>query len=545
MTVTAAGAREVEWVPPGPGTWRRELQHFPTVPTAHLREMFPALVEGFASSSERFGWLFETIALETVNDVLYTGIVPLSPGDFPTRFERAEQVFATKAWRADVDRWDLETKPATIRKHRTISDIDPFKLADDDLAAHIGRCHRHHFEMWRQHHVFNGAHWIPVGDFVTSAVEWTGMSPSKVAVLLRGASPISRGHCPEAEAVARAIESSPAALAIVHRSEGDPADVVDALVDAGGPVGDAMRDWLSIVGHRLIEGFDICFPTALERPALLLAAVRAALADEPHADDDEALCEVRDAVPDEHRNDFDDRYAEARNALHVRDERGIFSDAIAAGLVRRAWRAAGDRLALHGVLSDPALAVDATGDELREALLEPGNAALEDTLASRAAIRAEGADDPPAVIGSDDGVAPSFDGLPPSVARMMKAVVGLPDGFGRAEPEPDQHTVLAGIGASPGTHRGIARIVRTPDDLDRLDDGSVMVTITTGEAFNVAISLVSALVTEVGGVLSHAGITAREFRIPAVVSVTDATRRIPEGAVVEVDGDTGMVRLIS
>ena len=70
----------------------------------------------------------------------------------------------------------------------------------------------------------------------------------------------------------------------------------------------------------------------------------------------------------------------------------------------------------------------------------------------------------------------------------------------------------------------------------------MLVTITTGEAFNVAIAMVGALVTDQGHLMSHAAITAREFGIPAVVGTGSATTQIPDGAVVEVDGTAGTVR---
>lgn len=66
----------------------------------------------------------------------------------------------------------------------------------------------------------------------------------------------------------------------------------------------------------------------------------------------------------------------------------------------------------------------------------------------------------------------------------------------------------------------------------------------TSEAFNVALSLIGAIVTDRGGVLSHAAIVARECGIPAVVGSRDATALIPDGARVRVDGTKGEVRIL-
>jgi pyruvate,water dikinase len=84
-------------------------------------------------------------------------------------------------------------------------------------------------------------------------------------------------------------------------------------------------------------------------------------------------------------------------------------------------------------------------------------------------------------------------------------------------------------------------VVHSVDDLERVEEGDVIVAITTAESFNLALSLASAVVTDQGGLLSHAAILAREYGIPAVVGTEHGTRRIPEGAIVRVDGTTGAV----
>jgi pyruvate,water dikinase len=104
---------------------------------------------------------------------------------------------------------------------------------------------------------------------------------------------------------------------------------------------------------------------------------------------------------------------------------------------------------------------------------------------------------------------------------------------------------LAGIAASPGVYRGQARVVTTPADFGRLVQGDVLVAIMTTPAYNVLLPLLGAVVTDTGGVLSHAAIVAREYHIPAVVATGAATTTIPDGSVVTVDGDRGTVTIES
>lgn len=103
---------------------------------------------------------------------------------------------------------------------------------------------------------------------------------------------------------------------------------------------------------------------------------------------------------------------------------------------------------------------------------------------------------------------------------------------------------LRGTPASPGTAEGRARIVRSTDDFSRISRGDVLIAATTTPAWTPVFPSLGAVVTETGGVLCHGAIVAREYEIPAVVGVEGATQRIPDGAAVRVDGDTGEVFLI-
>jgi rifampicin phosphotransferase len=103
---------------------------------------------------------------------------------------------------------------------------------------------------------------------------------------------------------------------------------------------------------------------------------------------------------------------------------------------------------------------------------------------------------------------------------------------------------LRGVPGSSGTYRGIARIVLDPGDPTALDPGDVLVAPHTDPAWTPLFVTAGAVVVDVGATLSHAIIVSRELGLPCVVSATDATRMIPDGALVEVDGDTGLVTVL-
>jgi phosphohistidine swiveling domain-containing protein len=104
--------------------------------------------------------------------------------------------------------------------------------------------------------------------------------------------------------------------------------------------------------------------------------------------------------------------------------------------------------------------------------------------------------------------------------------------------------VLHGTGASAGQVTATARVLSGPAEFGRLRPGEVLVASITTPAWTSLFTLAAAVVTDVGGPLSHSSIVAREYGIPAVLGTGVATRRIPDGARVRVDGDAGTVTLL-
>ena len=102
---------------------------------------------------------------------------------------------------------------------------------------------------------------------------------------------------------------------------------------------------------------------------------------------------------------------------------------------------------------------------------------------------------------------------------------------------------LRGVGVCGGRVRGRVRIVR-PETIDDLQPGEILVAEVTDVGYTAAFCYAAAIVTELGGPMSHAAVVAREFGFPCVVDVQGATRRLPQGALVEVDGSTGEIHVL-
>jgi phosphoenolpyruvate synthase/pyruvate phosphate dikinase len=99
---------------------------------------------------------------------------------------------------------------------------------------------------------------------------------------------------------------------------------------------------------------------------------------------------------------------------------------------------------------------------------------------------------------------------------------------------------LRGSPASPGTVTGKARVILSPRGA-HLEPGEILVAPSTDPGWTPLFLTAGGLVMEMGGMMSHGAVVAREYGIPAVVGVADATERIATGDVITVDGSTGVV----
>ncbi len=542
MDSATAGPLQLE--APGPGSWDIDAVHFPRPVTRYWTEMHPEpFMRGFRELTRFYGMLIDTIQYAYIEGFVYKTILPAPPSEIPERFQRAEEVFAGKLWREQLREWDEVFKPNSILKHRELQAVDPDALSDGELVEYLERCRDHHSEMVFQHMRFTAAPSVPTGDFLAHVGDWTDVPAHELLGLLRGAAPVSAGASEELSRLKTAIAADPEAQALLA-SSGDPGAVLDALRTRPGAVGEAATAYLELVGTRLLDGFDISGRYALELPDALLRALRISMEDDGPGDGDVELkiASVRAQVPDEHKAQFDELLGEARITYKIRDERGVFSDIWASGIMRRAVLGAGRRLEAAGRLHEAEHLVDAGFAEMR-ALIEGGDGAPSaDELAERHATRtSRSAKDVPAHLGDPPQPPPDMSGLPPAAGRVMRAMgIVIGEMFGSAQEEHEERLVR-GLAASPGVYEGTARRVAGPVEFDRIERGDVLVTESTTEAFNILLPLLGGIITDSGGLLSHAAIVAREYGIPGVVGTREATDLIPDGTRVRVDGDKGEV----
>ena len=129
------------------------------------------------------------------------------------------------------------------------------------------------------------------------------------------------------------------------------------------------------------------------------------------------------------------------------------------------------------------------------------------------------------------------DGIIPPLSEWVKT------GAGETVTAQEGET-LPGTAGSPGVIQGTARIITDPTNPPDLLPGDIMVAPLTDPAWTPLFLAVDGVVVNVGGQVSHAVIVSRELGIPCVVSVEDATERIKDGTVIEVDGTKGEVTIL-
>ena len=136
---------------------------------------------------------------------------------------------------------------------------------------------------------------------------------------------------------------------------------------------------------------------------------------------------------------------------------------------------------------------------------------------------------------------------PPKVPDKSRLKVG-PIDLSMFDPTPrdapNEGSILKGHAVSTGHITAPASVIRSTNDFDKMNPGTILVAATTTPAWTPLFSQATGLVTDIGGALAHGSIVAREYGIPAVMGTGNATHRIHSGQMIRVDGDTGTVTLL-
>ncbi|MCI0396370.1 MAG: hypothetical protein L0332_24615 [Chloroflexi bacterium] len=315
-------------------------------------------------------------------------------------------------------------------------------------------------------------------------------------------------------------------------------------------------EWQAFLGSygqrgQLTDG--LSEPSWREEPAPLLKSLREYLARPDYdfeaefhcrvAEREQALVQVQERLngqPQAVVERFERMLKAAQTAAFLHEEHNFWIDQQAMAQVRRVVLTCGRRLAEAGLLERPEDIFYLVVNEIREAALGQSKADWQAIVRNRQAEEARFSlvTPPPAI-----GAMPLLPLPDDPFVRSFTRVTGeplIPAAPGRPVPG----KTLYGHAGSPGCVRGRARVVRKLADAGQLQPGEVLVAKATLPPWTPLFAIAAAVVTDVGGVLSHSAIVAREYGIPAVVGVGQATAAIDNGRFIEVNGNTGQVHLL-
>jgi len=290
-----------------------------------------------------------------------------------------------------------------------------------------------------------------------------------------------------------------------------------------GPTRDALRRFVEDYGYRGIREAEIAAPRWSEDPTLMFAALRSHLLSPADLDDrvrdlrrarEEAEERFKKSVPFPLRPSVAKLLDVVRRFTRMREHlRGHVVEVL--GMFRRVALEASRRIEAREPEAGPDAAFFLTLAELRRVLYDQNERVAIRVQRRRLEYeRNQGLPEPPT----------TFVGFPPddvSVASTAKR--------------------LRGLAASGGVAEGRVRILRDPSQAADFKPGEVLVVAAADTGWAPLFLAASGVVTELGGPLSHAAIILREYGVPAVVNVTNATRSLRDGDLVRLDGDAGTV----
>ena len=521
-------------------TWEWDDMHMPTAVTPLSGDYNELMGTGFAYGYERLSVPYEVL---TRIWNCYTYFAWRS--NVPDSETKAADERYTAARRAAIPTSDAYWQGAVVRLReiydwvtgRPVETAPAEELAEtwDEVWTRIGRAWEIHF------YAIRGPYQVldDLADLYESVV--TGAAPGEALGLIGGG-------VHELHEVERGLERLAAmaadeiAVERLVRQSGVTLDELAAL-DVADPFVAALHAFLAEHGHLGQMYDDLALASWIEEPGLLLTEIakriehsmpvdaetrRQRLADEAEV----LAAKVRSALADDPDRlaRFEELLAHARVIGPLTEVHNYWIDRRAQSSLRRFAMRVGRRLADAGVIAAPGDVLFLHREEV-PGLLRTSEAVRDLVERRRADYQHWSAVRPPRKVGK-----PSDPAEPGGAANT--------DRFDGARYESTERDVIKGTGASAGVVRGPARVTLTPEDFGSVQPGDIIVCPSSNPSWVPLFAIAGGLITNTGGVLSHAAVVAREFALPAVVGTGDATTRIADGRLVEIDGTTGIVRLL-
>ncbi len=534
--------------------WTRDREHMPDP----ITPMFDSVAALTATEGRRRTIpVYEESVLARrdcqFNTYNYTRLIPFtgSPEELDARARRyREKVWAVAGRLRQI--WENEWRPALEDDWAFWAAFDPATADLKALAVHLEESLPRATHLYEIHYLMGPPMWFAIDEFTTFYCElFPGKTPLDAHRLLQG---FDNKTLEIGRALWRLRDLAKATPAVcrvlLERPAGAVWDALEASAE-GQRFLEKLRGFLAAYGRRS-SLWDWGYPSWEDDPAPVVNNLKNYLAQpdrDLHAELTLAAAEREVAIA-QARSDlasypqpvvarFERLLDAAQIALTLTENHTYYIDFNGFGWLHRLIHECGERLAAAGRLDAPGDVFYLTLPELREMLADSSLDRRSLAANRRAQVEYWAAYPEPAELGTrpaEPARLYSAEGR-----RMMRYVGGVVADASLPAPEPGQ---LRGQAGSPGKARGPARVIRSLADAHRLQPGDILVTTTTAPPWTPLFLTAAAVVTDAGGLLSHGAVVSREYRIPAVVGAHDATTRIADGQMIEVDGDHGTVSFI-
>ncbi len=544
----------VEWDDPSQEHlfWTRERMHYPEPVKPVIESLDPEAGLNFAAATYDLPIRYHA---RVINTYRYTAVSPVTmdPEELAAIGERAmENVRHVLARFGEV--WETEMLPE-IKEHLAYWDsFDLRGATTTELLVHFDETVRRFRRLWDIHFMVGLPMLLSMSLFDDFYRDLFGNQSAFDAFrLLQGFD----NKTLETDRALWQLSRKALALPAVQRilQEQAAADVVPAL-EQSPECADflaELRAYLDEYGQRCATSggnvFDPAEPSWIENPAPVIKNLKdyitqpdrdleAEMAKQA-AERERALAETRERLrgyPQPVVGQFEALLKAAQDGVVLSENHDFWIDFRGSYRIRRVLVELGRRLAGAGAVDSPDDVFYLKFDEIREALAAlPGTDRRELVARRKAEMAHFRTITPPPALGT----------MPPGPPPDDAAGRTLIKFFGGPPQPPTEPGVLRGSPGSPGKVSGTAKIVRSLAEAAKLEPGDIMIAETTAPPWTPLFATVAAVVTETGGILSHCAVVAREYGIPAVVGAAMATTMIEDGQTVEVDGDSGTVRVIT
>ena len=530
--------------------WTRDAMHFPYPVNALEGEFLVRVAQGngFARAREAYDMPVKML-VRLVNTYLYSAPAPVvAPEEMEAVGERSQEKIEEAMPRLG-ERWRGEYLPEIQEYLRDWDRFDLRGASTPELLAHLDETVARFRRLWEIHFTIVIPMMVSVSTFEEFYRDLFGSDGAFDAYrLLQGLDNKTVETGRELWRLSRQALKMPEVREVLE--ENAAADVVPALEGSaqGREFLAELDAYLDQYGHRG-DLWGISYPTWAEDPTPVIKMLKDYVTQSGGGPDEELaslaaererhLSDTRERLegyPRAVRDEFEFLLKVAQEGVVLSEDHGFWIDFNSAARVRGVVMEFGHRFAEAGVIQRPDDVLHLNLDEIRETARRLPDLDRRDLISRRKAELERFAEvQPPPALGTPPPGPPPDN---PVNRTLMKFFGGPPQPSG----EPG---VLRGNPGSPGVVRGCARVLRSLAEAAGLRQGEVLVAETTAPPWTPLFATAAAVVTDTGGILSHCAVVAREYRIPAVVGTGAATATIKSGQPVEVDGNAGIVRILS